>query len=221
MDIQQLKYFKAVATIGKISEAAETLFISPPAISTSITRLEKEIGTRLFDRTGNRIVLNQQGQIFLKHTNQILAGLENAKQEIQQSLKKQDHRIAVLSTNAMAWVDLIAAFLSEYPTYSLACSYTSMSGLAENGFAPHQEFLFAYDTEIPPSFEQELHRIPLFRFRPTVMLHKDHPLANEKEIHPLQIRNEKLFMPNHDSALHTRLVQLFEKYLELKEQNKL
>lgn len=80
MDLQQLKYFKTVATLGKISEAAESLFISALALSTSISRLEKELGVRLFDRTGNRITLNAQGTIFLKHANQILLNLENAKQ---------------------------------------------------------------------------------------------------------------------------------------------
>ncbi len=212
MDIQQLRYFKTVATLGKISEAAESLFVSAPALSTSIARLEKEIGARLFDRAGNRITLNQQGQIFLKHTNHILFSLESAKQEIRQSLEKQEHSIATLSTNAMAWADLIAAFMSEYPAYSMTCSYASMSELAENGFADHHRFLFAYDIEVPPSFECELHHIPLFRFRPTVMLHQDHPLAKEKEIHPAQLRDEKLFMPSHGFALHTRLVQLFEQY---------
>ena len=44
MELQQLKYFKTVATIGKISDAAEALFISAPALSTSISRLEKELG---------------------------------------------------------------------------------------------------------------------------------------------------------------------------------
>ena len=64
MELQQLKYFKSVAAIGKISDAAESLYISAPALSTSISRLEKELGTKLFDRTSNRITLNAQGQIF-------------------------------------------------------------------------------------------------------------------------------------------------------------
>ena len=66
MELQQLKYFKAVAEVGKISDAAESLFISAPALSTSISRLEKELGVQLFDRTNNKISLNIQGQIFLK-----------------------------------------------------------------------------------------------------------------------------------------------------------
>ena len=73
MELQQLKYFKTVASLGKISDAAEVLFISAPALSTSIARLEKELGMKLFDRASNRITLNAQGQIFLKYVNQIFA----------------------------------------------------------------------------------------------------------------------------------------------------
>ena len=70
MELQQLKYFKTVAAIGKISEAAEALFISAPALSTSISRLEKELGVQLFDRYAKRIALNAQGEIFLRYVNQ-------------------------------------------------------------------------------------------------------------------------------------------------------
>ena len=44
MEMLQLKYFKAVAEMGKISAAAESLFISPPALSAAISRLEKDLG---------------------------------------------------------------------------------------------------------------------------------------------------------------------------------
>ena len=48
-----------MAETGKISDAAQKLFISAPALSTSISRLEKELGIRLFDRTNNRIILSK------------------------------------------------------------------------------------------------------------------------------------------------------------------
>lgn len=212
MDIQQLRYFKTVATTEKIAEAAEQLFISAPALSTSISRLEKELGVKLFDRAGNRITLNQQGQIFLKHTNHILFSLESSKQEIRQSLAMQGHNINVISTNSLVWVDLIAAFSSEYPAYTLACSNTSIGKLAENGFTTHHTFLFAYDIEVPSSFQHELNHIPLFQFCPTVMLHKDHPLAQESRIHPSQLRDEKLFLSHPHYALNMRVTELLEMY---------
>lgn len=61
MELLQLKYFKTVAETGTISEAAKALFISAPALSTSISGLETEMGMDLFERTNNRIILNRQG----------------------------------------------------------------------------------------------------------------------------------------------------------------
>ena len=60
MELQQLKYFKTIAEMQKISEAAAALFISAPALSMSISRLEKELGVKLFDRMHNRVTLNEQ-----------------------------------------------------------------------------------------------------------------------------------------------------------------
>ena len=79
MELLQLKYFKTVAELEKISAAAEALYISAPALSTSIARLEKELGTKLFDRTNNRIRLNRQGHIFLRYVNQIFNNLDCAR----------------------------------------------------------------------------------------------------------------------------------------------
>ena len=44
MEITQLRYFMAVAKTGKIVTAADNLFVTPPAISTSIAQLERELG---------------------------------------------------------------------------------------------------------------------------------------------------------------------------------
>ena len=62
MELQQLKYFKTVAEVGKISEAAQAMFVSAPALSASISRLEKELGMPLFERTNNSIKLNSKGR---------------------------------------------------------------------------------------------------------------------------------------------------------------
>jgi len=212
MELQQLKYFKVVANIGKISEAAEALFISAPALSTSISRLEKELGTKLFDRTGNRIMLNLQGQIFLKYTNQIFANLDSAKQELQQSLQHQGPHISLASINSIMWTNLITDFISEYPKYTLSCSSVSLPHLAEAGLSSHNNFLLAFEEDIPPSYREELEGYFLFESKPSVLLHKDHPLANESQISIQMLTNERMFMPTAGFPLLTRLKQLFELY---------
>ena len=44
MELSQLRYFMAVAELGNMSKAAQALFVSQPNLSTSISRLEEEVG---------------------------------------------------------------------------------------------------------------------------------------------------------------------------------
>ena len=89
MKLTQLQYFKAVAETGKISLAAKKLYVSAPALSIAIANLENELGVKLFDRTNNRIELNEQGKVYLGYVNQILSDLNVANQKMQDS--KQDN----------------------------------------------------------------------------------------------------------------------------------
>ena len=160
MELQQLRYFKAAAEIGKISEAAESLFVSAPALSTSISKLEKELGISLFDRTNNRIILNPQGQIFLNSVNHIFDTLEEAKLEMQQSLLQQGPHLSIISLNTAVWVNLITTFLSEYPQYTLSSATVSLAQLAQHGFHAPNSFLLAYETDIPPIFRKRTGEYP-------------------------------------------------------------
>ena len=67
MDILRLRYFRAVAQTENISQAAEKLLISQPALSKAISLLEDEVGVALFQRSGRRIALNEYGHAFLKY----------------------------------------------------------------------------------------------------------------------------------------------------------
>lgn len=212
MELQQLKYFKAVADIGKISEAAENVFVSAPALSTSISRLEKELGFPLFDRTNNRILLNAQGNIFLKHVNQIFDSLESAKQEMQQSLLPQQPRISLLSINTTMWVNPITAFLSEHPQYTLSTTSVSLPILSQQGLDSEYSFLLAYDSDLPDYLAEELDSLFLFRSYPTVAIHKDHPLAKKTELDIRMLAEEKLFLPAPNHPLYVRLQKLFTLY---------
>lgn len=209
MELQQLRYFKAAAEIGKISEAAESLFVSAPALSTSISKLEKELGISLFDRTNNRIILNPQGQIFLNSVNHIFDTLEEAKLEMQQSLLQQGPHLSIISLNTAVWVNLITTFLSEYPQYTLSSATVSLAQLAQHGFHAPNSFLLAYETDIPPSLENELESIPLFQTSLMVALHKDHPLADEAELDIRMLKDEKVFLPIPGFPLYARLEKLF------------
>jgi len=209
MELLQLKYFKTVAEVGKISEAAQTLFISAPALSTSISRLEKELGTALFDRTNNRIILNRQGHILLRYVNQMFSSLECAKTELQQSTLRRGHNVSIGSVASTQWVDMVTAFSQEYPNFTLQCTGVTRQELVSSGFSSQHSFLLASEDDVPSGFADKMESQFLFEDHPVVMVHKDHPLAKEKAVELSCLADENIFLPMQDYPLHDHLVRMF------------
>jgi LysR family nitrogen assimilation transcriptional regulator len=65
MDLRQARTFVTVAELGTVSRAAVRLRIAQPALSRQISNLEQELGLKLFDRVGRRLVLTGEGEQLL------------------------------------------------------------------------------------------------------------------------------------------------------------
>lgn len=84
MNFLQLRYFKAIVTYGSMVAASESVYVSQSAISQAISKLERELNTKLFIRLSNgRLQLNENGKKFLFYCNKILDLEEQAKQAFQ------------------------------------------------------------------------------------------------------------------------------------------
>lgn len=73
MQIRELRTFIAVAERGGISAAAEALYLSVPAVSAQLSRLEDDLSTRLFDRSRKPVRLNAAGHALLARAREIVA----------------------------------------------------------------------------------------------------------------------------------------------------
>lgn len=209
MELMQLKYFQTVAQVGKISDAAQSLFISAPALSASISRLEKELGMALFDRTNNSIRLNRQGEIFLRYVNQIFSNLDCAKAELQQSIMHHGQHVSIACVASTQWVDMITAFSQEHPHFTLSCTNVKRSELAANGLPVQHNFLFAAEEDVPAFYAGELDSLVLFEDHPVVMVHKDHPMAAMESVSLLDVIGQQIFLPMSNYPLYDHLVSLF------------
>lgn len=82
MDLASLRAFVEVAREGSFSLAAESLFLTQPAISKRIAGLEEELTTRLFDRAGRQVLLTEAGLHLLPRAERIIHELTDIRREL-------------------------------------------------------------------------------------------------------------------------------------------
>lgn len=208
MELLQLKYFKTVAECGKIKAAAEALFISSPALSASISRLEEDLGVRLFDRSNNRIVLNEQGKILLRYVNRILDDLENAKREIQLSMEERNVNIPLAVTMSNLWLELFDAYALTKPDVTLSVSTYHMNRLQTIDLQNSYAFLMADRDDLQRS---DLESVLLFVDKPYVMVPKDHRLAQRQSVSLPELANEVIFLTIPGQSMNSRVRSMFAK----------
>lgn len=78
MNINHLKYFRAVCLFRSVSEAAEHLHISQPSLSVAIKELENKYGVVLFHRHHKGVTLTPEGEVFYKLSEDIVSRTEQA-----------------------------------------------------------------------------------------------------------------------------------------------
>jgi len=84
LDSRQLRAFATLARTGSFTLAAKELFLSQSAVSHSMKALESDIGCRLFDRVGKKVLLTQAGEQLLQHADKILGEMSEARESIRQ-----------------------------------------------------------------------------------------------------------------------------------------
>lgn len=112
------KIFNTVAQTQNISRAAKVLFISQPAISKAISKLEKELDTTLFIRTSRGVSLTNEGAILYQHTNAAFETLTIGEETLRKmnDLGMGEVHIGVTATLCKyILVPLLQDFVQAYP----------------------------------------------------------------------------------------------------------
>lgn len=94
MELLQLRYFYDCARYGSIVKTAEKYMVPASSVSASIRRLEGELQSPLFDRTSNRIVLNENGMRLKKTLDKVFSELDQTLADI--TCPVDEHRIKLL-----------------------------------------------------------------------------------------------------------------------------
>lgn len=109
MNINHLRYFLAVAETGNFSRAAERCFISQPALSAAIAKLEQDLGASLFERGRRTSTLSAEGERFSEHARRVLSEIEAARRELSALPPPETLNIGVISSFPFARLSVLAA----------------------------------------------------------------------------------------------------------------
>src|SRR5215467_4407113 len=113
MDLRHTRTFVTVAELGTVSKAALRLRIAQPALSRQISDLEQELGLKLFDRIGRRLVLTGEGEQLLSDCRGLL-NYASAVDERAQQLRRGDVGVLKVAATPLHIEGVFSQFLHRY-----------------------------------------------------------------------------------------------------------
>ena len=191
MELSHLKYFQLTAELQHITKAAEQLYISQPALSKTISKLENELGVKLFDREGKNVYLNDYGHCVLEHTNRIFSEFDEMEREISDMKNGTTGSLSVASvwsaSNPTWLTSSLSHFIEKYPNVNIDFFKTENDRVSE--LLLNREIDIAFSST--PIESQYIDWLPLFSEKIGIVLSERHPLANKKGLHMIDFKNER------------------------------
>lgn len=200
LDSRQLHAFAALARRGSFTLAAKDLFLTQSAVSHAIKALEDDVGCRLLDRVGRRVMLTQAGEQFLRHTEKILREMEAARAGLE-TLTKWGHGRLRVGASTTACQHILPTVLREFRQ-----SYPKCVIRIEPGDHGHQLDLLrggqidlALVVEPPTPVLAEFNFVPLFQDELRFLVAPLHPWAKAGRAPRESIEGETLVLYNKSS----------------------
>src|SRR5215813_14401777 len=113
MDVRHARTFVTVAELGTVSKAALRLRIAQPALSRQIIDLEQELGLKLFDRVGRRLLLTGEGEQLIAGC-RLLLNCESGVKEQAQLLRHGDTGVLKVAGSPQHTESVLSGFLLRY-----------------------------------------------------------------------------------------------------------
>jgi DNA-binding transcriptional LysR family regulator len=138
VELRQLEYFAAVARHGGFTRAADALWITQPALSQQIRRLEAEVGVALLRRTPRGAELTPAGEDLLPHAEAVLREIARAREQLDlhAGVTRGRVRVAATTVDAPRLPAALAAFHAAHPGLQVALRHApaaDVAGLVQSG----------------------------------------------------------------------------------------
>ena len=182
--LHQLRILKAVATEKNFTRAAELLHLSQPSLSKQIKILEKSLDISLIYRENNKILLTENGKVFLQYSERILALCEESCRALI-DLKNGERGNLTIGASQTIGIYLLprvlALFAQNYPQINLKVQVHSTSVIAKN-VRNGEIDLAVVGGEIPNELKKNIIIENFVEDEFSLIIAKSHPFASKKKI---------------------------------------
>ncbi len=190
MEMQQVRYFIALAQTLNFTRAAEACNVTQPALTRAIQQLEHELGGPLFNRERGNSHLTELGRIMLPY----LEGVEEQAQAAKnlaksvKNLTKTKLKIGVMCTIGPQLVaGLLPRFQSNNPDVEIQVIDDSAPQMVERLEKGDLEIAFVGSHE---SLPDTLHQLPIFNEKFVILLPPNHRLTTKSEVHAIDLHEQ-------------------------------
>ncbi|OKH29049.1 LysR family transcriptional regulator [Chroogloeocystis siderophila] len=177
--LDQLRILKAIAAEGSFKRAADSLYVSQPAVSLQVQNLERQLDVPLFDRGGRRAQLTEAGYLLLSYGEKILTLCQETCRAIEDLQNLQGGTLIVgasQTTGTYLLPRMIGLFRQQYPDVAVQLHVHSTRRTAWS-VANGQVDLAIIGGEVPSELQDSLEIIPYAEDELALILPVSHPFA--------------------------------------------
>ncbi|MBM5815363.1 MAG: LysR family transcriptional regulator [Cyanobacteria bacterium K_Offshore_surface_m2_239] len=182
--LDQLRILRAIASEGSFKKAADSLYVTQPAVSLQIQNLEKQLDVALFDRGGRKAQLTEAGHLLLSYCDRILSQCQEACRALDDLHNLKGGSLIVgasQTTGTYLMPRMIGLFRQKYPDVSVQLQVHSTRRTAW-GVANGQVDLAIIGGELPPDLNDLLQVVPYANDELALVLPPKHPLSRLPEL---------------------------------------
>ncbi|MDV5168203.1 LysR substrate-binding domain-containing protein [Photobacterium rosenbergii] len=184
MKLQQLRYLKAVIDNNlNISVAANSLFTTQPGVSKQIRLLESELGVKIFERKGKSIsTVTPIGKQIIDEAIEMLEKESRIKTIVRDHIKPEEGFLNIYTTNTIARYlipEAVERFVKRYPKIKFHIGTSQLDKYGHILKRGQSDFsILAQNVER----EKDIIVLPAYKWNLSLIVPKDHPLANDRDI---------------------------------------
>ena len=202
MNLRQLYYFYDAAQGQNLAKTAQKYMVPPSAVSSAVKRLEEELGVNLFDRTSNKILLNEKGKLFAHEVGIALERVDNAVKQLRDENQPQK-QIRILIQARPKW---ITELISEYKKYNHQVNFIVSNDYSATNFEDF-DVVIGEDSGELRRWERFLLSIEVIYIKASA----DSPLVS-RELRLEQIKEEDFVLPGQGNGMRKMYERLCKQH---------